>query len=423
MHLLVTAPSLTRSCVDTKMNERSALHVLSVLYFHRGGAKGTILMDECARDARGGIGAIAAAFAANGGGSIDLNSGLQVLVGQAEVVNLLRSEEGQQPRMMRYPGEFRLPGGATEDADGSLAETARRELSEEFLVPRAALEGSVLRPFSALQTRWIRGRSDMMCNFLVLAEENPWLARLDVEATNHELGRRELNAADLVTSGRWWRMSDDEKAASSPEVHQVAWLDLIDLVRMLQTSVADRLHPVNAWQHQQFSDHGVARRDPMSVTMAILLAVDRAVGTGSSSVPFVGGHPQHHPPPGSDAEIAEQMATLVDAASVRFSENIQSVATAAGNDSISDEAGSDDGGGGGSGGGDGGGDGGRSGDGYEGGDEDVDGGRGVDGDGDGDAGGGGDWDRDGDGDGKVLAKEAAVAPPANLLFTGQRCRL
>jgi hypothetical protein len=38
------------------------------------------------------------------------DAGWEVLLGQNEVINWLRSEPGK-PRTMRYPGEWKLPGG------------------------------------------------------------------------------------------------------------------------------------------------------------------------------------------------------------------------------------------------------------------------------------------------------------------------
>ena len=58
---------------------------------------------------------------------------LEVLIGQYEVVNALRSDR-QQPVMMRFPGEWHMPGGAKRQADFGPLQTACRELQEEFLV-------------------------------------------------------------------------------------------------------------------------------------------------------------------------------------------------------------------------------------------------------------------------------------------------
>ena len=57
----------------------------------------------------------------------------QVLLGQNEVKNWLRSSISSTV-LMRYPGEWKFPGGVVElDKDNSLSNTAIRELNEEFI--------------------------------------------------------------------------------------------------------------------------------------------------------------------------------------------------------------------------------------------------------------------------------------------------
>ena len=60
-------------------------------------------------------------------------------------------------------------------------ETAKRELTEEFLAPAglALPSDAVLRPFVVKQTRPIQSRSQLIVHFVALADENPWLAQLD----------------------------------------------------------------------------------------------------------------------------------------------------------------------------------------------------------------------------------------------------
>lgn len=58
---------------------------------------------------------------------------LEVLIGQYEVVNALRSER-MNPVLMRFPGEWHMPGGAKRQADFGPLQTACRELQEEFMV-------------------------------------------------------------------------------------------------------------------------------------------------------------------------------------------------------------------------------------------------------------------------------------------------
>eukprot|EP01052_Picozoa_sp_SAG31_P038106 SAG31_NODE_5031_length_2792_cov_2.309320_3_plen_95_part_00 len=57
----------------------------------------------------------------------------QVLMGQAEVVNWLRSTPVHQAPM-RYAGEYKFAGGVVDEGE-SVAAAGLRELEEEFLAP------------------------------------------------------------------------------------------------------------------------------------------------------------------------------------------------------------------------------------------------------------------------------------------------
>eukprot|EP01052_Picozoa_sp_SAG31_P010665 SAG31_NODE_590_length_13794_cov_22.123695_4_plen_132_part_00 len=74
---------------------------------------------------------------------------LEVLMGQGEIVNWVRSSQDEKV-FMRYPGEMKFAGGSV-DAGESLVQAASRELAEEFMidVPIAAK----MRPFDVKQTR------------------------------------------------------------------------------------------------------------------------------------------------------------------------------------------------------------------------------------------------------------------------------
>ena len=52
-------------------------------------------------------------------------TGWEVLMGQSEVVNWLRSSPAKKA-IMRYPGEFKFPGGTVDNGE-TLAQTALRE--------------------------------------------------------------------------------------------------------------------------------------------------------------------------------------------------------------------------------------------------------------------------------------------------------
>ena len=113
-------------------------------------------------------------------------------------------------------------------------------------------------------------------NFVAHADENPWLTELDVAATNAALQSAAAKAEASLRSGEWAGLSDAEKAARSPEVHQLAWLPIDEVVRTMQASIGQGTF-VNDWQRQQFAAHGVAQRDPMSVTMASVIDLEKAM--------------------------------------------------------------------------------------------------------------------------------------------------
>ena len=52
-------------------------------------------------------------------GVLEFSSGWQVLVGQSEVVNWVRSEQGEAPALMRYGGEYKFAGGGVDDGETS----------------------------------------------------------------------------------------------------------------------------------------------------------------------------------------------------------------------------------------------------------------------------------------------------------------
>ena len=88
--------------------------------------------------------------------SFAASAGWQVLLGQGEAQNWVRSEPAR-PAVMRYPGEWKLPGGRREVGE-SLEQAAWRELREEFggvgpLEGNAAAPSDGLRLFSVKAPR------------------------------------------------------------------------------------------------------------------------------------------------------------------------------------------------------------------------------------------------------------------------------
>jgi len=137
--------------------------------------------------------------------------GWEVLCGQAVVVNYMRSS-AEKLATMRYAGEYKLAGGNV-DGGETTAAAALRELSEEFGTVGQPIptDSTVLRPFITKQTRPIRSRSNLMHNFVALAEENEWLRTLDVDAVNVDLAARREYFEGLLASGEFWGLSTEEK--------------------------------------------------------------------------------------------------------------------------------------------------------------------------------------------------------------------
>jgi len=206
-------------------------------------------------------------------GVLEFSSGWQVLVGQSEVVNWVRSEQGEAPALMRYGGEYKFAGGGVDDGE-TLVAAARRELAEEFEVD--VPETCALIPYNVTQTRPVQERSYSMFNFVCIAEENPWLAAYDVEAANRRLAERRERFELERSSGRFWEMGKEEREAVAPEVRSVEWLEVYDAVRLMMTCKCMKLQPINDWQEREFARLGVEERDPMFVTMATLLELENS---------------------------------------------------------------------------------------------------------------------------------------------------
>ena len=113
-----------------------------------------------------------------GGDGLIFESGWEVLMAQNEAVNWMRST-ATAVKLMRYPAEWKFAGGNLESGESEEA-AAVRELDEELLRPcgidlRAAggAAACTLIPMCCKQTRPIRGRSNLITNFVLLADEHP----------------------------------------------------------------------------------------------------------------------------------------------------------------------------------------------------------------------------------------------------------
>jgi 8-oxo-dGTP pyrophosphatase MutT (NUDIX family) len=200
------------------------------------------------------------------------HSGFEVLMGQSEVVNWVRSTPDRRD-IMRYAGEFKFAGG-TRDQGEELVDTAKRELAEEFVL--AVPADACLRPLRVNSTRAIKGVSYLMFNYVALTDENPWLDALDTDELNGKLADKRQAFTALLQGGGFWQLSKQEKELVSPEVREVQWVDLHEAARLCVTSKGESLTPVNDFQRESFALHGIQKRDPMYATMLTLLAVEKA---------------------------------------------------------------------------------------------------------------------------------------------------
>ena len=94
-----------------------------------------------------------------------------VLLGQNMVKNWLRSTPDVDV-IMRYPGEWKFPGGVCDEHDITLKDTAIRELNEEFLgLDVDITKHSTLYLVNKKLTRAIKGRQYWMHNFVAIDSE------------------------------------------------------------------------------------------------------------------------------------------------------------------------------------------------------------------------------------------------------------
>ncbi|RHY86733.1 hypothetical protein DYB35_010077, partial [Aphanomyces astaci] len=191
----------------------------------------------------------------------------EVLLGQSEVKNWLRSTP-EATVLMRYPGEWKFPGGSRDSGDVTLQHTAMRELREEFL----GLDPPPLSKLHWVSTRTtlpIQGKRFQMHNFVALAMENAWLMDdgLDLRV-NRRLEDKRRSFAAALEDRSFWDMAVAAKEALSPEVRTVQWFPIDSAIELMTPGL---MQHVNAFQASEFASYGITSRDPMTLFNSILL--------------------------------------------------------------------------------------------------------------------------------------------------------
>jgi ADP-ribose pyrophosphatase YjhB (NUDIX family) len=221
-------------------------------------------------------------------------SPLQVLLGQNETINWLKSTSSQNLVPMRYPGEWKFPGGVYDpDLDDALESTAIRELREEFLglnCPPNEILRSQMKLFNQKFTLPVQGRRYEMNNFLfILKNDGEGLVSWDedeIARVNQNLSQKKNQFLEKMSRNEYWELSYEQRLPISPEVYQVQWVDLDEAISLMESSLThhdwqieeekeeegtrkERKY-VNVWQQEQFEQYGILRRDPMYQSMMIL---------------------------------------------------------------------------------------------------------------------------------------------------------
>jgi len=212
----------------------------------------------------------------------EFTSNWEVLLGQSEVINWLKSTP-EKLSVMRYAGEFKLAGGNVDKGE-TVEAAAKRELAEEFLRPaetQVPPEEIKLRPFSVKQTRPIRSRSNLMFNFVAIAEENPWLNNLNIDEVNLALEERRQAFFDEIRKpdSKYFSYDKSKKEELSPEVYQLRWVPLEEAFEHCLTSVVPDVF-VNEWQEREFNRLGRKHRDPLIMTGATLIELESFPSVG-----------------------------------------------------------------------------------------------------------------------------------------------
>lgn len=199
----------------------------------------------------------------------------EVLLGQNCVKNWLRSTKDHSV-IMRYPGEWKFPGGVLEDCDDCLADTATRELREEFLgltVPNADISMYLV---NRKLTKSIKGKRFLMYNYVAMEDDNAWISETDIANTiNGNLRRRIHTFNEMLSNGSYWDLSDEEKSLVSPELVMVKWMPLSEAVQVMGSSLDESLTCLNDFQRDEFIKYDINSRDPMFQSMVTLMEIEK----------------------------------------------------------------------------------------------------------------------------------------------------
>jgi hypothetical protein len=170
---------------------------------------------------------------------------------------------------MRYPGEWKFPGGVAESGDKSLVETAVRELQEEF-PGMVVTDDAKLLMLNKKLTMPVKGRQYWMHTCVALSEDNNWITDDCVSVINLNLADRHQKFLSSLCSGAFWEVNDEEKIKLSPELNRVDWIDIDRAISMMESSMFDPVVHVDEWQRMEFEKYNIQTRDPMYQSMCIL---------------------------------------------------------------------------------------------------------------------------------------------------------
>ena len=197
------------------------------------------------------------------------NGEWQVLLGQSQVKNWLKSTKDDCV-LMRYAGEWKLPGGVKDSIDATIRDTALRELCEEFIGVEIN-QDPILHPSGIKMTRPVRGKRYRVHNFVAYAHEcSTWLNQDTERIINENLRARIDHFKYLVENDMYYSQSLQEKERVSPELYRVAWISLPKAIQMLSTADAVPFTPVDEWQETEFLKYNLTQRDSMYQTMRLL---------------------------------------------------------------------------------------------------------------------------------------------------------